>query len=67
MIARQLQNNWCKIITNYQFLAFSFKLFQKVNLCEVSDEQGEEFLQEIIIMEGRYQGRWAPNMFGEYS
>ena len=36
------------------------------NLGEVSDEHGERFHQEIAIMETRYQGRFNPNMMGDY-
>ncbi len=36
------------------------------NLGDLSDEQGERFHQEMLKMEKRYQGRWDPNMMGDY-
>src|SRR5215470_1287932 len=36
------------------------------NLGAVSDEHGERFHQEIAVMESRYQGRFNPNMMGDY-
>ena len=36
------------------------------NLGDISDEHGERFHQEIAIMESRYQGRFSPNMMGDY-
>ena len=33
---------------------------------EVSDEHGERFHQDISCMEQRYQGRFNPNMMGDY-
>jgi len=36
------------------------------NLGDVSDEQGERFHQDISTMESRYQGRFSPNMLGDY-
>lgn len=36
------------------------------NLGSVSDEHGERFHKDITIMETRYQGRWNPNMLGDY-
>ena len=36
------------------------------NLGEVSDEQGETFHQDISVIEGRYQGRYDPNMLGDF-
>ncbi|GBL68772.1 hypothetical protein AVEN_101770-1, partial [Araneus ventricosus] len=32
----------------------------------VSDKNGELFHQDISATEGRYQGSWTPNMFGDY-
>ena len=40
--------------------------FFPVNLGAVSDEHGERFHQDIKIMEHRYQGRFEPNMVGDY-
>ena len=36
------------------------------NLGDVSDEQGEQFHQDLKIMEGRYQGRWDKSMMADY-
>ena len=36
------------------------------NLGEVSDEHGERFHQDIKVMESRYQGKFNPNMMGDY-
>lgn len=40
--------------------------FFPTNLGAVSDEQGERFHQDIATMETRYQGRFSPNMIGDY-
>ena len=32
----------------------------------VSDEHGERFYQEIMIMANRYQGKWSPTMLADY-
>ena len=36
------------------------------NLGHVSDEHGERFHQDIKVMESRYQGKFNPNMMGDY-
>ena len=36
------------------------------NLGDVSEEQGEQFHQDIKIMEERYQGRWDAHMMSDY-
>jgi len=36
------------------------------NLGEVSDEHEERFHQDIVTMETRYQGKYNPNMMGDY-
>jgi len=36
------------------------------NLGDVSDEHGERFHQDIFEMEKSYQGRYNPNMMGDY-
>jgi len=33
--------------------------FFPANLGEVSDEHGERFHQDIMVMEKRYQGKWT--------
>ena len=36
------------------------------NLGEVNDEQGEQFHQDLKVMEERHQGRWDANMMADY-
>ena len=36
------------------------------NLGSVSDEHGERFHQDILVMESRYQGRWSAAMLADY-
>ena len=36
------------------------------NLGMVSDEQGERFHQDILLMERRYQGFWNESMMADY-
>ena len=36
------------------------------NLGDVSEEQGEQFHQDIKIMEERYQGSWDAYMMSDY-
>jgi len=36
------------------------------NLGEVSDERGERFHQDILVMEKRYQGKWTSSMLIDY-
>jgi len=36
------------------------------NLGEVSDEHGERFHQDILIIEKRYQGEWTSSMLADY-
>ena len=33
---------------------------------DVSDEHGERFHQDISTIEKRYQGKFSPNMMGDY-
>lgn len=40
--------------------------FFPINLGDVSDEHGERFHQDIKVMESRYQGKFNPNMMGDY-
>jgi len=34
--------------------------------CDVSEEHGEHFHQDILAIEKRYQGRWNASMMGDY-
>ena len=36
------------------------------NLCEVSDEHGESFHQDIMTMEKQHQGKWTSSMLADY-
>jgi len=36
------------------------------NLGEVSDENGESFHQGILVVEKRYQCKWASSMLADY-
>ena len=36
------------------------------NLGEVSDENGERFLQDIVATEKRYQGKWTSRVLADY-
>jgi hypothetical protein len=40
--------------------------FFRSNLGAVSEESGERFHQDILVMEKRYQGRWDEAMMGDY-
>jgi hypothetical protein len=48
-----------------QFLELQFD-FSPENLGEVSDEHGERFHQDIMIMVMWYQGKWASGMLADY-
>ena len=66
-------NNY-EVVVNRMLLAFrdlgcnmSIKIhFLTSHLDDVSDEQGELFHQDPMIMEERYQGRWDRNMIADY-
>ena len=47
------------------FLHSHLDFFPK-NLGDVSDEHGQRFHQDIKVMESRYQGKFNPNMMGDY-
>ena len=36
------------------------------NLGEVSDEHGERFHQDIMVMEKRYQSKWTSSILTDY-
>ena len=46
-------------------LYYHLKYFPE-NLGNISEEQGERFLQDIRVMEERYQGRWDCHMRADY-
>jgi hypothetical protein len=47
------------------FLESHLDFFPK-SFGEVSDEHGERFYQDIIVMEMRYQGKWTSSMLADY-
>ncbi|PZC80480.1 hypothetical protein B5X24_HaOG214637 [Helicoverpa armigera] len=47
------------------FLLSHFDHFPE-NLCDLSEEQGERFHQDIRTMEKRSQGHWNANMMANY-
>ena len=55
----------CRMSLKIHFLHSHLDFFPS-NLGEVSDEHGERFHQDISEMETRYQGRYNPNMMGDY-
>ena len=55
----------CRMSLKMHFLHSHLSFFP-TNLGTVSDEHGERFHQEISTMEERYQGRFSPNMMGDY-
>ncbi|KAG0711093.1 hypothetical protein GWK47_021367 [Chionoecetes opilio] len=56
---------WGSDVTQIHFFHSHLDFFP-TNLGAVSDEQGERFHQDISTMETRYQGRFSPNMIGDY-
>jgi hypothetical protein len=55
----------CNVSLKIQFMESQMDFFPE-NLGEVSDEHGEEFYQDIMAMETRYQGKWTLIMLAEY-
>lgn len=55
----------CNMSIKVHFLHSHLDKFPE-NLGAVSDEQGERFHQDLMIMEERYQGRWDRNMMADY-
>lgn len=55
----------CRMSLKVHFLHSHLDFFPP-NLGDVSDEHGERFHQDIFEMEKRYQGRYNPNMMGDY-
>jgi hypothetical protein len=59
------RNMGCRMSLKMHFLHSHLDFFPE-NLGAVSDEHGERFHQDISVMERRYQGRFEPNMMGDY-
>jgi len=55
----------CRMSLKMHFLHSHLDFFPE-NLGAVSDEHGERFHQDIVTMETRYQGKYNPNMMGDY-
>lgn len=55
----------CLMNLKLHFLDSHLAEFPK-NLGDFSEEQGERFHQDIMVMENRYQGRWDINMMADY-
>jgi len=55
----------CNMSLKIHFLESHLDFFPE-NLCEVSDEQGERFHQDIMTIEKQYQGKWTSSMFADY-
>ena len=55
----------CDMSLKIHFLASHLDFFPE-NLCEVSEEHGEGFHQNILAMEERYQGKWTSSMLAGY-
>ena len=55
----------CRMSLKMHFLHSHLDFFPE-NLGAVSDEHGERFHQDIGTMETRYQGKYNPNMMGDY-
>lgn len=55
----------CNMSIKLHFLNSHLDKFPE-NLGALSDEQGERFHQDLMMMEERYQGRWDKNMMADY-
>jgi hypothetical protein len=55
----------CRMSVKMHYLHSHLSFF-KQNLGDVSEEHGERFHQDILIMEKRYQGHWNATMMGDY-
>jgi len=55
----------CNMNLKIHFLESHLDFFPE-NLGEVSDEQGERFHQDILVMEKRCQGEWTSSMLADY-
>ena len=64
-ILKAFQKLFCNMILKVHFLFSQLDRFPD-NLCDVSDEQGERFHQDIKVMEERCQGRWNGNLINDY-
>ena len=64
-VLKAYQRMGCQMSLKMHFLHSHLDFFPP-NLGEVSDGHGKRFHQDISVMETRYQGRFNPNMIGDY-
>jgi len=55
----------CNMSLKIHFLESHLDFFPE-NFCEVSDEHGERFHQDILAKEKQYQGKWTSSMLADY-
>ena len=55
----------CKMSLKVHFLDSHLDFFYK-NISDVSDEHGEQFHQDISVIENRYKGKWSVSMLADY-
>ncbi|KAI6648813.1 hypothetical protein LOD99_7075 [Oopsacas minuta] len=79
-LANNKANNYINLINDmlYKFIDLDVNMSIKVhylfshldrfpeNLGDLNEEQGERFLQDIKVIEERYQGRWETHMMADY-
>lgn len=64
-LIQSYQRMGCRMSIKMHFLHSHLDFFRS-NLGTVSEESGERFHQDIMVMEKRYQGRWDAAMTGDY-
>lgn len=64
-LVKTYQGQGCRMSIKLHFLHSHLDFFRP-NLGAVSEEHGERFHQDIMVMEKRYQGRWDEAMMGDY-
>ena len=55
-----------KYVSENPFSGVTLGFFFQENLGEVSDEHGERFHQDNMVMEKRYQGTWTSRKLADY-
>jgi hypothetical protein len=55
----------CNMSVNAHYMYRHLNRFPE-NLCDLSEEQGEIFYQDIKTMEARYQGTWDAHVMADY-
>ena len=59
-LLRSFQRMGCRMSLKNHFLHSNLNFYPSPNLGDVSDEHGEGFHQEMMIMESKYQRRFDP-------